>query len=127
MTVYVGTQSKIIPTKTGQQTKYYPVVQSTSRVGLIELAEKISLMSSLSTADIVGTIEALTTVIPEEIAMGNIIDLGSFGSFTLTVRAKGVDSPDEVSTKQISKAVLNFRPGPRLKIALSNIKFRRKK
>lgn len=89
MTVHVGTQSKIIPTTAGQQTKYYPVVKSTSRVTLIELAEKISRMSSLSTADVIGTVEALTTVIPEEIAMGNIIDLGSFGSFTLTVRARG--------------------------------------
>ena len=127
MTVHVGVQSKIIPTKTGQQTKYYPVVKSTGRISLMALAEKISLMSSLSTADVIGTIEALTTVIPDEIAMGNIIDLGSFGSFTLTVRARGVDSPDEVSTKQIDKAVLSFRPGPRLKQVLKNIKFRRKK
>ncbi len=62
--------------------KYYPSFKSNGRVTLRQLPKQIAEISTVSSVDTMAVLEALLTIIPREIAAGNIIQLGEFGSFT---------------------------------------------
>ena len=67
--------------------KFYPSVVSGGRITLRQLARQISEISTVSTVDTMAVLEALLTIIPREIADGNIVELGEFGSFRLRIQA----------------------------------------
>ncbi len=104
--------------------KYYPVVKSTGRVTLRQLADQIAAISTVSSIDLVAILEAFLTVIPQELAEGNIVDLGEFGSFRLQTRSQGSDSKSRVTARNITKVLVGFLPGKRFKKALRSISFK---
>lgn len=103
--------------------KYYPSIQSTGRVSMEELAERAKDMSTLSTADMVAAIEALLTLIPRELAHGNIVELGDFGNFWLRSSAEGIEDPAKVRGDQITTLIPRFNPGKRFKRVLRQVRF----
>ena len=105
--------------------KHYPSIQSTGRVSLRQLAERASDRSTLSTADMMAAIETLLTIIPDELAHGNIVELGDFGNFWLRFSAEGVDDVSKVRGDLITTLLPRFNPGKRFKQALAAVKFER--
>jgi predicted histone-like DNA-binding protein len=105
--------------------KYYPSLQSTGRVTIRQLAERASKMSSLSTPDMLAAIELLLTIIPDELAQGNIVELGDFGNFWLRFSAEGVEDIARVRGDQITTLLPRFNPGKRFKQALATVKFKK--
>jgi len=103
--------------------KYYPVAKSTGETTLPKLAERMAEMSTLSSADLAAALEALLTIILREIAAGNIVRLGDFGSFSLRVRSEGSESEEAVSARNITKTIASFRPGKRFQRVVDEIKF----
>ena len=103
--------------------KYYPSLQSTGRVSQHRLAERASVISTLSTPDMMAAIEALLTIIPDELANGNIVELGDFGNFWLRFSAEGVEDRKRVSGAQVTTLIPRFMPGKRFKRALRAVKF----
>jgi predicted histone-like DNA-binding protein len=49
-----------------------------------ELAERAAEISTLSSADVAAAIEAFLTIVPDELADGNVVSLGNSGSFRHT-------------------------------------------
>ena len=107
--------------------KYYPSIQSTGRVSMRYLAERASDMSTLSTPDVMAVIEALLHIIPDELAQGNIVELGDFGNFWLRFSADGVDNPAAVSGKQITTLIPRFIPGRRFRNVLAGVEFKKRR
>ena len=105
--------------------KHYPSIQSTGRVSLRQLAERASDMSTMTTADIMAAIELLLTIIPDELAHGNIVELGDFGNFWLRFSAEGVEDVSRVRGDLITTLLPRFNPGKRFKYALAGVKFER--
>jgi predicted histone-like DNA-binding protein len=103
--------------------KYYPSIQSTGRVSVRQLAERASLMSTLSTPDMMAAIEALLTIIPQELAHGNIVELGDFGNFWLRFSAEGAQDAAEVHGDQITTLIPRFMPGKQFRRVLRSVKF----
>lgn len=103
--------------------KYYPSIQSTGRVSVRDLAERASDMSTLSTVDMMAAIEALLHIIPEELAAGNIVELGDFGNIWLRFSAKGVEDRAKVNGNQITTLIPRLTPGKRFKRVLRTVKF----
>jgi hypothetical protein len=60
--------------------------------------------------DTLALLEAFRLFIPEELAKGNIVELGEFGPFRLTVLASGEDHPEDVSKRNIKKVKVRFKP-----------------
>jgi len=102
--------------------RYYPSVVSSGRLNLRGLSNLTAEISTLSTVDTMAAIEALLIVIPRELANGNIVDLGDFGSFRLRIQTEGADTPEEVTSRNITKAMPRFVPGREFKNALSSAK-----
>jgi predicted histone-like DNA-binding protein len=123
MTVKFNVVEKGNPTDQQAPKKFYPSIASSGRISTRELAERASQMSTLSTTDMVAAIESLLTIIPAELAKGNIVELGDFGSFWLRTTTEGAASAEEVRASQITGVLPRFNPGREFKRALDNIIF----
>ena len=80
-------------------------------------------MSTLSTTDMMAAIETFLTIIPKELAKGNIVELGEFGNFWLRTEAEGADTEDGVRPSQITSVLPRFNPGKEFKRVLGGIEF----
>lgn len=103
--------------------KFYASIQSSGRVTTRELAERASQMSTLTTADMMAAIESILTILPGELAKGNIVELGDFGSFWLKATSEGAETAEEVRADQINGVMPRFLAGKQFKRVLDEIKF----
>ena len=103
--------------------KFYPSITSSGRISTRQLAERAAQMSTLTTTDMVAAIESLLTIIPDELAKGNIVELGDFGSFWLRTTSEGAVTAEEVRASHISGVLPRFNPGKEFKRALDAITF----
>ena len=122
MTVKYTIVARGNPQKPDAPKKHYILAKSTGETSLLVLAERME-MSTLSSTDLVAAIEALLITIPKELAAGNIVRLGDFGSFRLRVRSVGAASEGEVSVRNITKSIVGFRPGKRFTKELDAIEY----
>jgi predicted histone-like DNA-binding protein len=103
--------------------KFYPSVVSSGRVSNQELVETAARETALDTADLLAALESFLKIIPREMAKGNIVDLGDFGTFWLRLDTRGEAAADDVAAENITDIKPRFSPGERFKDALSRIKF----
>lgn len=123
MTIKYNVVERANPSQREAPAKYYPSIVSTGRTSLRQLATRISRMSTMSTADVMGMIEAFLTVVPEELANGNIVELGDFGNFWLRSTSEGADTAEEVSAEQITTLLPRFNPGKEFKKVLATVEY----
>jgi predicted histone-like DNA-binding protein len=126
MTIKYNTVERGNPARPGSGKKFYPSIQSTGRVTLRDLVVQISDMSTLTSADMMAAIEGLLLIIPDELAKGNIVELGEFGNFWLRSTSTGAETARKVSGDQITGLVVRFNAGKRFKRALRSVKFEKK-
>lgn len=123
MTVKFNVVERGNPTNREAPKKFYPSILSSGRVTTRELAERAAQMSTLTTTDMVAAIESLLTIIPDELAKGNIVELGDFGSFWLRTTSDGAESAEDVRSAQITGVLPRFNPGREFKRTLDAIIF----
>ncbi|MDY7042353.1 MAG: HU family DNA-binding protein [Chloroflexota bacterium] len=123
MTVKYTVVPKVNPQNPEAPRKYYPMVKSTGKTNLRQLAERIAEISTVSSVDVVAVLEAFLNIVPRELAEGNIVKLGDFGSFSLRIRSQGADSEEQVTAHNITKTLTSFRPGKRFKETLDNVSY----
>ena len=95
---------------------------STDKVNLRDVAKEIASRSTVSTIDAYASIEALTQVILSFLSRGNIVDLGDFGTFRITISSVGSDTAEEVRSSNVKKLNLIFRPGKEFKTEIKKFK-----
>lgn len=103
--------------------KFYPSIQSSGRKSLRQLTNRITQMCTVSSPDTMAVLESLLAVIPQELAEGNIVELGDLGSFWLRSSAAGADEMDKVTGHQVTNILPRFIPGKEFKKALTNVDF----
>lgn len=62
-------------------------------------------------------------VIPRHINNGKLTRLGDLGTFRLTFKGEGAESPEAVTEKNIKSTRLIFRPGKEFRKALKAIQY----
>ena len=103
--------------------KFYPSIASTGRKTLRQLAGRITEISTVSSTDTMAVLEALLTVIPQELASGNIVELGDFGSFWLKANSEGAETAEAVRASQITTLLPRFNPGKEFKKVLAVVEY----
>lgn len=103
--------------------KFYPSIVSSGRMTSRELAAEAANVSTLSSADLAAALEIFLAIIPKELAKGNIVELGDFGSFWLKSTSDGSDSADAVRATQIGSVLPRLNPGKEFKKVLDSIQF----
>ena len=106
-------------TKLNRGTKENPVLSYIPRAVLVgkqittkELSKRIAAESTASEADVRAVLTALPGVMGMYMSLGRSVKLDGIGSFQYTIGCKGneVDSPDKVSTSQITDVRVRFQP-----------------
>ena len=123
MTVKFNVVERGNPSNLEAPKKFYPSIASSGRRTLRQMAERISQISTVSSADTMAVLEALLTTIPQELASGNIVELGDFGNFWLRTSSEGTDSASEVRASHISSVLPRFNPGKEFKKVLDTIEY----
>jgi len=103
--------------------KFYPSILSSGRVTTRELAEMAAQRSTMSSIDMMAAIESFLAIIPEQLAKGNIVELGEFGNFWLKTTSEGAETAEEVRASQITSILPRFIPGKQFKHTLDGIEF----
>lgn len=123
MTVKYNVVERGNPSNPAAPKKFYPSIESSGRKTLRQMAERISQISTVSSADTMAVLEALLTTIPQELASGNIVELGDFGNFWLRSDSEGADTAEAVRGSQINSVLPRFNPGKEFKKVLDAIEF----
>lgn len=103
--------------------KFYPSIESSGRKTMRQLAGRISEISTVSSVDTMAVLEALLTIIPQELVSGNIVELGDFGNFWLKANAEGADTAEAVRATQITTILPRFNAGKEFKKVLDTVEF----
>lgn len=123
MTVQFTTVERGNPRDLTAPKKHYPLVQNKDRVTVQELAKRAAEISTLSPTDVAAAIEAFLAIVPDELADGNIVSLGDFGSFRLRTHGEGAATAGAVTARNITSTLVTFSPGKRFKQVLDDIAY----
>lgn len=100
--------------KVNGKTKWFPraVIVSKRPADLNELARRIAQMSTASTGDVHLVLRSLPSVMAQIMNEGRTVHIDGLGSFffKLSCAGRGVDTPEEVSRKQIKDIRVQFLP-----------------
>lgn len=100
--------------KVNGKTKWFPraVIVSKRPVDSDELARRIAQMSTASTGDVHLVLRSLPSVMAQIMNEGRTVHIDGLGSFffKLSCAGRGVDTPEEVSRKQIKDIRVQFLP-----------------
>lgn len=100
--------------KVNGKTKWFPraVIVSKRPADSDELARRIAQMSIASTGDVHLVLRSLPSVMAQIMNEGRTVHIDGLGSFffKLSCAGRGVDTPEEVSRKQIKDIRVQFLP-----------------
>jgi len=111
------------PRDQNSQPKYYATIKSTGRIDTHGVAKSINKMSTVSSVDTAAVLEAFMNVVPDELADGNIVELGDFGTFRVSVSSEGAAEAEELTSRHIKNVRVLFTPGKRFKKLLGTPDF----
>lgn len=123
MTVKFNIVERGNPSNREAPKKFYPSVQSSGRVTTREMVDMAAQRSTMSSIDMMEAIESFLAIIPEQLAKGNIVELGDFGNFWLRIEAEGAETEDAVRADLITGVKPRFNPGKLFKKVLDGIDF----
>jgi predicted histone-like DNA-binding protein len=123
MSVRYKVITRVNPQNPGAPKKYYPQVQSAGKVGIREMANDAAKMSTLSPIDIAAAVEAFLEIVPGKLADGKTVEMGDFGTFRLRVHTEGSDTAEEVTSRNITKTTMTFRPGKQAQQFLDGVEY----
>lgn len=123
MTVKYNVVERGNPSNREAPKKFYPSIASTGRKTLRQLAGRISEISTVSSTDTMAVLEALLKTIPQELADGNVVELGDFGNFWLKATSEGVETAEAVRATQINTLLPRFNAGKEFKKVLATVEY----
>jgi len=107
----------------GGTQQYYAAAVSQGEATIDDLTHSIEKRTTMSGADIRGVLYALTEVIPEELADGNIVRLGDLGNFRVSISSEGHQLEEDVTPESITDARILFDPDEKFEVMLRNLEY----
>ncbi|WP_019949654.1 HU family DNA-binding protein [Hymenobacter aerophilus] len=113
------------PGNSNSAKKWYAVARSQGETTVRDIASRINQMSTVSTIDVMAVLEAFFQTVPDELADGQIVRFGDFGSFSVSLQSDGADSEKEFTAANINNVKVVFRPGRLFAQAMQGASFRK--
>jgi predicted histone-like DNA-binding protein len=114
---------KINPLKPTEPAKYYANAVYKDKITLRKIATLIGSQTTISVPDTLAVLEALTQALPFFLTDGNIVSLGDFGTFRISLKSVGQATPEDLTAANITGSHLLFRKGKELDNKLKELKF----
>ncbi|PZX12746.1 putative histone-like DNA-binding protein [Breznakibacter xylanolyticus] len=104
--------------------KYYARAKSRREFTFRQLSQEVAQASTtVSDTDMMAALNLLTKIMKRHLENGEIIRLGDFGSFQISITSEGADSPAQFTSSLIRGGKILFRPGTDLKEMLTTLKY----
>lgn len=110
-------QRKIMNGDDKGQVKTFAVAKSSGYCNMEKLCELISNRSAMSSADVKAVLDSLNWAMGLELRSGNIVQVGEFGNFRLSLTSIGTATEEEFKATKIKKARIVFFPGSSLRFS----------
>ena len=104
--------------------KYYLRAIKQDYVDIDDLAYLIANQSTVREPDCLAVLRALELNMRDQLAQGNIVQLGKLGNFQVGVRSNGTAYKKEQHINHIRSIHINYRPAKELKKYLKKINFK---
>lgn len=127
MAIPIVPTGKTNPNDSQLPMQYYPRAIHSGTIDLDELADQISIKSTVSPADCYAVIVGLVNEISLSLEEGKIVRLGHLGSFQVSIKGTASASENEVKPQNVKSASIIYRPGSRLKTMLNTLTYYRRK
>jgi len=120
---------KVLPRKNPRDItapdKFYAAAIADGDVDLDWLAELISYQCTVTATDCYAVLLSLEHNIIGELGQGRIVKLGRLGNFQVGISSEGKDTAVEISSSNIKKSRILFRPGKNLRSMLNDLSFKK--
>ena len=93
-------------------------------VDLDLIADQISGASTMSKADVMGVLQQLQVQMSYHLLRGATIHLGLLGTFSPSLRARAMETVDDVTVQSIKGLFINFRSSTWLNKEVKNVGYR---
>ncbi len=123
MSVLFKSSAKVNPRDISAPLKYYATAIRKDVTDIDKLCQLISANSTMSRADVYGVVIELLEKINHELSEGRTVKLDKLGHFSLSLKSDGVGAPEEVSSRLIKGAKINFRPDKEMRDMLATLKY----
>lgn len=114
---------RVNPQKPKEAPKYYPKAIGTGYMTMADIVKRIEKECTITRADATAVIIALEDIIADAMSAGQIVQLGDFGNFYLSIKGKGALAEQDFVPALVKKAKVNFRPGKTVREALKNLSY----
>lgn len=111
------------PTKPQEPKKFYAISQVREEVDEDMISKSIAERTSLSQGDVRNVLRSLGLELGTRLSEGDMVSLGTLGTFRLSVRSEGAETREEFTRYNIKNVNLRFVPGSLLKEVMKNLKF----
>ncbi|NDV82451.1 HU family DNA-binding protein [Bacteroides sp. 51] len=123
MQLYV-VRPKVDKSKKEPKTLYYGVPVTSGQVDADDLAAEISARCSLTPADVLATISALSDVMQDHLRIGNTVYLKGIGLFSVSASSPGYDTPKEVTPATVKAQRICFKADNIMRSFLEKMKYK---
>ena len=112
------------PLKKDQPKKWYAMAKSTGELTFRRLSKEIAESSTtVSDTDVLAVLNDLIKILCRHLSDGEIVRLGDFGSFQISIGSDGAVEENKFNASMIKTKKVVFRPGIDLKEMMNNLKF----
>ncbi|MCK0204036.1 HU family DNA-binding protein [Ornithobacterium rhinotracheale] len=112
------------PQKRDEPGKFYANAKADGEINLKEIAQEIAGGSTtVSDTDVLAVLNDLIKVAVRHMSNGEIVKLGDFGNFQITISSEGAAGADKFNPSMIKGNKVTFRPGEELRKMLKLVKY----
>lgn len=118
-------RSKVDKTGEVEKKRYYGVPILSGQVDEIRLSDEICRRCSLTEADVLATLSALSDLMQEHLEEGESVKLKGIGIFSVSASSKGFDTPQECTAAEVKPQRVCFRADKELRRVLGKMKYKK--
>ena len=115
---------RINPQDRNAPKKWYPSLKTIEQIQQKQVAKEIADETTLNPKEAEMALEQLQKVLVRNLLASNSVQLGDWGSFSLSCSGSPSDKKEDVTANNIKSLKINFTPGKALKNALKEATFK---
>lgn len=103
--------------------KTYAIAKANGYCDMEKLCKLISARCAMSSADVKAILDSLNWAMDLELQAGNIVQVGEFGNFRLSLSSEGTEDAADFNASKIKKTRIIFTPGKSLRTTKAGVSF----
>ena len=123
MQLYV-VRPKVDKSKKEEKMLYYGVPVTSGQVDIDDLAAEICVRCSLTSADVLSAVSALSEVMQDHLRVGNTVYLKGIGLFSISASSPGCEDPKDVTPAKVKAQRVCFKADNIMRSILERMKYK---